>query len=386
MERGQRSTRSVERHSKQKEGTQMQKSSVQRKARSTEDTDRDDDDIEQDSSEHEPTMEERSAEHINRDLDENIPFNKYTDLDIYMKPLRAYPMIRQKSDWERLFRQYHHGDRKQAQSELVYRNMKLVLSIALRNSGRGLPLLDCMQEGVFGLMKAIEKFEIERGWAFSTFASWWVRQAISRAIEDLNTTGAFRVPVHYQERVKMVQKAIQQHWSKNGGWPTNYDVFKIVRAGKSEVAAKITLRDVGQVMRFIQSGRTISMDAERDDEDAHTMHDRISDPQAKTETIVEARRLLPRYQEALGRIERAINALPPRYGMILRLRFGFGEFDAMSLEEVGERYDLTRERIRQLEVDAFTQLETAGIKISSEEVEQLMNVVDELERILEASK
>lgn len=368
----------------------MGKSSMQRKSRpkEEEEIDRDPDDVEEQSRrEREPTQEELAAEHVSREFDDNMAFNQYTDLEAYLKPLRKWTMIREQADWERLFREYHHGNRKQARDELVYRNIKLVLSIAFKHTGRGLPLLDCLQEGVIGLMEAIEKYEIERGYKFSTYATWWVRQAITRAISDIGTSRAFRVPVHYQESVARVQAALSKHWKAHGEWPNNYQVFKLVRASGTESGAKITLAEVAQVMKFIQSGRTISLDSPIGGEDSTvSMGDRISDPQAKTETIVEARRLLPRYQEALGRIERSINALPPRYKMILLLRFGFGEFDTMTLEEVAERYDLTRERIRQLEVDAFTQLETAGIKISGDEIEQLMGVTDELERILEASK
>ena len=333
-----------------------------------------------------PTHEEARAEYIEREVRGTIEeTGKYDDLQLYMSPFWGYPVIRDPKQWRRLFDDYHNGNKFEAQRKLVYHNMKLVLSIGFHYTGRGVPLLDLLQEGAIGLMKAIEKFEIDKGFAFSTYASWWIRQSMVRAIMDMDDRRAFRVPVHMGEQIALLGRLIHQFWGLHGRWPSNYEVYKDARASQTKLGEKLSLHDVAMCMQYIMLGSALSLDYEYGDPDnSFTIGDRIADPKAKPDAIIEARKLLPDYEKAIGRIERAVDLLPPREAMILRLRFGLGEFDPMTLDEIGMRYELSRERIRQIEVVAFERLETAGMKVNEEEIATLLKVRDELLRIVES--
>lgn len=339
------------------------------------------------------SLEERAAQYIGGEVVDRLvsdPRNRYADLEAYMRPLRPYRLIRKSSEWQRLFEQYRHGSseaQREARDELVYRNIKLVLWIALKHTGRGLPLLDLMQEGVIGLMKAIEKFEFERGLHFATYATWWIRQVMRRAIDDYNLIAPYRLPVHTYEKVRLVSRCLLTFWQKTGRWPNNYELLCEVKKTGGQKAAEMQLKGIREVRRIVETGPHVSLDEREENEQGQsreTLRDRLSDPKAKTETIVEARRLLPRYDAALRRVEEAISTLEPRQAMILRLRFGLGEFDPMTFEEIGERYEVTRERIRQIESVALERLGQAGIKIDANKLAHLIHVRDELMRIVGA--
>lgn len=309
--------------------------------------------------------------------------HKYDELGAYMAQLRQYKPLRDQSACNRLFDWYHNGDsekRREARDLIVYGNIRLVLSIALRRMGRGLPLLDMMQEGVIGLMTAIEKFEPERGFRFSTYATHCVKHAIGRAIADIGYS-THRFPVHMIEKMTMVRKAFTILTQRHGQFPTELEIFEFIKAMDTKAAEAMRMREVVKCLTYINEG-IVELDASVSDEDGVGTYGEIFVGDfPKTETIVEARRLLVEYQTALVRIEETISQFPPRDATVLRLRFGLGDFEAMTLEEVGERYSLTRERIRQIEAKALKELETQ-LDITPKQLTDIIDVIEELAKIV----
>ncbi len=306
------------------------------------------------------------------------------DLAVYLRPMKAYPMVSTHAQWADLFARYKAGD-VIAHDELVYRNIRLVVSVAIKYSRRGLPLLDCVQEGVIGLLTAIKRFEIERGYQFSTYATGWIRQAITRAIEDTGDRYSYRIPVHMAEQISVVRGCMAHFVKTYGEWPTPLDVYKLVKSRKTQVVAAMTLVDTKNCMKYVQFGESERLDREvsgKGGEEEGRFGDKLPDRRVKTTTVVDASKMLPRYHAALERVEKAVKALPARDAMVLSMRLGLGSFDSMTLEEVAERYELTRERIRQIEEKAYEKLAEAGFKISHEQIQQLQDVLDELERIV----
>lgn len=330
-------------------------------------------------------LEDQAAERFGEQILNNLlsdPQRNFDNLKLYMAPFWNYPVLTNKADWDALFHQYKNGDQRAARDLLVYHNIKLVLSIALRHSGKGLPLLDMVQEGVIGLMTAIEKFEPERGYVLSTYATWWIRQAITRAIHDTGGRYAYRLPVHLAEKVAVVAHALSDFWKMHGRWPrTTLELLEQVRLGESKAAKTFTLREVKRCHRYILLGATKSLDepvGRSDGEREVTRGDYVEDRRFNTETIVEARRLVREYNKAILRVERALTLMPAREAMVIRLRCGLDEFEPMTLQQVGDRYELTRERVRQLEVIAFRKLKDLGIAITFSELEELLRVRDDL--------
>lgn len=337
------------------------------------------------------SLEDQATERFSEQILDNLlsdPQRNFDNLKLYMAPFWQYPVIRNPLDWEALFHQYRNGNQQEARDLLVYHNIKLVLSIALRYSGKGLPLLDMIQEGVIGLMKAIEEFDPTRGHAFSTYATWWIRQAITRAISNTGGRYAYRLPVHLAEKVSMVRRALSDFFKTCGRWPSNVlELREQVQVYASDVARTMTLREVKQCHRLILYGVSASLDepiGHDGGERQATRGDFIEDRRFNTETIVEARRLVLEYNRAIERIEAALKLMPARTAMVLRLRCGLDEFEPMTLEQVGERYELTRERARQLEVSAFRELRGMGITITSPELQELLRVRDDLLHIAES--
>ena len=254
---------------------------------------------------------------------------------VYLKEIGRVPLLTPEEEIDLAVR-ISNGD-EAAKKRLSEANLRLVVSIAKRYLGRGMQFLDLIQEGNLGLIKAVEKFDYTKGFKFSTYATWWIRQAITRAIADQART--IRIPVHMVETINKVKKVSSQLLHANGREPS-----------AEEVAEELDMpvEKVREIMRVAQE--PVSLETPISEEEDSHLGDFIPDDDAPAPADAASHTLL---KETLGSV---LDSLTPREEKVLRLRFGLEDGRSRTLEEVGKEFNVTRERIRQIEAKALRKL------------------------------
>jgi RNA polymerase primary sigma factor len=251
------------------------------------------------------------------------------------KKLKVFPERGTPEQHEELEHMVEDGLR--AREHLIKANTRLVVSIAKRYLSRGVPFLDLIQEGNLGLMKAVEKYEYQRGFRFSTYATWWIRQTITRSIADQGRT--IRVPVHMVDRIRQLYKLTHEMEQKLGRVPTNEELGEEIGVSPNKVDWMLQV-----------SWLPLSLESPINDEDDSELGMFVEDEITPTPMQSAYTNLLRE------KIEEVLATLPPREARILRLRFGLDNGRTYTLEEVGKKFGLTRERIRQIEGKALSRL------------------------------
>ena len=254
---------------------------------------------------------------------------------IYLKEIGRVPLLTAEEEIE-LAERMAQGDPK-ARKRLSEANLRLVVSIAKRYVGRGMQFLDLIQEGNLGLIKAVEKFDHTKGFKFSTYATWWIRQAITRAIADQART--IRIPVHMVETITKVKKASSQLLHQNGHDPSPEEIADFI---------EMPVERVREIMRIAQD--PVSLETPIGEEEDSHLGDFIPDDDAPAPAEAASLILL---KEQIGEV---LSTLTEREEKVLRLRFGLEDGRSRTLEEVGKEFNVTRERIRQIEAKALRKL------------------------------
>ena len=281
--------------------------------------------------------EELSDEELEITVD-NVDAFADDSVRLFLREIGRTPLLTLEEEQE-LAQKAAKGDKK-AKDKMVESNMRLVVSIAKRYSGRGLDFLDLIQEGNTGLLRAVEKFDPDKGFKFSTYATWWIRQAITRAIADQART--IRIPVHMVETINKVMRTTRKLTQELNREPTTLEIAKEMDMEPEKV---------DYVMRIKQDIASLDQSVGRDgDDEDSVLGDFVEDEERESPEDSTANQIL---KEQLASI---ISTLSEREQKIIKLRFGVGGGRSHTLEEVGAEFSVTRERIRQIEAKALSKL------------------------------
>ena len=256
-------------------------------------------------------------------------------LQLFLNEAGRYALLTAAEEVE-LAKKIERGDR-EAKNRMINSNLRLVVSIAKKYQGHGLSLLDLIQEGVIGLIRAVEKFDWRRGYKFSTYATWWIRQAVQRGVANKSRT--IRIPVHIADREQRMNRAERELSAKLGRPPTDEEIAE---------AAKISLKHLREVREAARA--VTSLDKPIGDENDASIGDLVG--------VAEGARVEEEVEISLTEdtLHRALETLPERERSVLSLRYGLGVEEPKSLEEIGRRLGITRERVRQIESVALERL------------------------------
>ena len=285
-------------------------------------------------------FEEEASEELAQ-IDFSVPdgVNMEDPVRMYLKEIGKVPLLSAEEEME-LAKRIEAGD-DEAKKRLSEANLRLVVSIAKRHVGRGMQLLDLIQEGNLGLIKAVEKFDYRKGYKFSTYATWWIRQAITRAIADQART--IRIPVHMVETINKLVRTSRQLLQELGREATPEKIAERM---------ELPVEKVREVMKI--SMEPVSLETPIGEEEDSHLGDFIQDDHVPVPAEAAAFTML---QEQL---EEVLSTLSERESKVLRLRFGLDDGRARTLEEVGKEFNVTRERIRQIEAKALRKLKGRG--------------------------
>jgi RNA polymerase primary sigma factor len=292
----------------------------------------------------EEELEEEFEEELEPDLasEEELEGDLSEDLvKLYLQEIGKVPLLTREEE-VKLAKRVARGDKK-AKEQLALANLRLVVSIAKKHQGSGLSLLDLIQEGNIGLMKAIEKFDYRKGYKFSTYATWWIRQAISRAIADKART--IRIPTHVLELMRRIYKAEEEYVQEKGEPPSSQELSKMLG---------VPVEEIERVKKISPYTRSFE-EPIGDEEEGSVLGDFIG--RAKSSPLQEAFSEMQREE-----LRRAIAELDERQRKVLDLRFGLSGQQPMTLEEVGKVFGLSRERIRQIEKEALERLKAMKLR------------------------
>lgn len=292
-------------------------------------------DVDKEPSDLELADEENEKEDIELDL--SIPDDVGIDdpVRMYLKEIGRVPLLKAEEEVD-LAKRMQEGDQ-DAKNQLAEANLRLVVSIAKRYVGRGMLFLDLIQEGNLGLLKAVEKFDHSKGFKFSTYATWWIRQAITRAIADQART--IRIPVHMVETINKLVRISRQLLQELGTDPTPEQIGEVM---------DLTPERVREIQKVAQE--PVSLETPIGEEEDSHLGDFIEDADSPAPDEAAAYILLQEH------IESVLKTLSPREEKVLRLRFGLDDSRPRTLEEVGQEFGVTRERIRQIEAKALRKL------------------------------
>ncbi|HZO97194.1 MAG TPA: sigma-70 family RNA polymerase sigma factor [Gaiellaceae bacterium] len=266
-----------------------------------------------------------------------LSYETTTDaLQLFLREAGRHPLLTAAQEVE-LAKRIERGDR-EAKQRMVHSNLRLVVSIAKHYRNQGMPFLDLIQEGTLGLIRAIEKFDWRRGYKFSTYATWWIRQAVARGLADKSRT--IRMPVHIVERLHKLNRAERELWTRLGREPTLVEIAE---------EANLPLQQAKEVRSAART--SASLDAPIGDSDDAVLGDFVAGEDPLPDELVE-------HSLRSRVLADAVGSLPDRQRAVLILRYGLDHTEPCTLEDIGRRLGLTRERVRQIEIEALQRLAT----------------------------